>query len=376
VKIVHVITGLSDGGAEEILYQLCSYDELNTHIVISLMDKGKYGPLLYEKKITVHGLNMPPGRVTISGMVKLYRLIRSLKPDVIQTWMYHADLVGGLVARLAGVSRVFWGIHNGTLEPGKLRHSTIAVARLNAYLSRWIPAGIVCCAERARKVHQTLGFSVDKLRVITNGYDLNHFKPDATARLRLRAEWGVDYDVPLLGMVGRFDPQKDHENLLRALSRIKQANMPFRCVLVGRGLSAANVQLVAWLEQYGLRNEVLLLGQRSDVPAVMSALDLHVLSSSSEAFPNVLAEAMACGTPCVTTDVGDAAFIVGDTGWVTSPFNAGQLAGAIGSALRTCGNATDWQVRCEAARMRVVEHFSLEKMAGAYHAVWEGDSKR
>jgi glycosyltransferase involved in cell wall biosynthesis len=373
VKIIHVITGLSDGGAEDVLYRLCSNDHLNTHIVVSLMDKGKYGPLLHEEKITVHWLNMPQGRVTISGMVKLYRLIRSLKPDVVQTWMYHADLIGGVLARLAGVSRVFWGIHSSTLEPGKSRRSTIAVAHLNTYLSRWIPVGIVCCAERAREVHQTLGFAVDKLIVIYNGYDLNIFKPDTTARLRLRAEWGVDHDVPLLGMVGRFDPQKDHENLLRALTRIKQADIPFRCVLVGSGLSAANVQLVTWLEQYGLCNEVLLLGQRSDVPAVMNALDLHVLSSSSEAFPNVVAEAMACGTPCVTTDVGDAAFMVGDTGWVTLPSDAVQLARAIESALTARGDVADWQVRCEAARTRVVENFGLGKMITAYHAVWRGE---
>ena len=376
VKIIHVITGLDDGGAEAVLYRLCSNDHLNMHIVVSLMGKGKYGTLLHEEGITVHWLNMPQGRVTISGMVKLYRLIRSLKPDVVQTWMYHADLVGGVLARLAGVSRVFWGIHNSTLEPGKSRRSTIAVARLNAYLSRWIPAGIVCCAERAREVHQILGFAAEKLMVIPNGYDLNRFKPDATARLRLRAEWSVDHDVPLLGMVGRFDPQKDHENLLSALARIKQADIHFRCVLVGRGLGADNVQLVTWLDQYSLRNEVLLLSQRNDVPAVMNALDLHVLSSSyGEAFPNVVAEAMACGTPCVTTDVGDAAFMVGDTGWVTLPSDAVQLAGAIKSALTARGDVADWQVRCEAVRMRVVEHFSLEKMVAAYHAVWESDDK-
>lgn len=374
MRIIHVITGLGDGGAEKILYRLCSHDELNTHIVFSLMDKGKYGTLLHEKGITVHQLNMPQGRVTISGMVKLYRLIHSLKPDVVQTWMYHADIVGGVLARLAGVNRVFWGVRSA-LEPGKSRRSTIAIAHLNAHLSHWIPAGIVCCAERTRKTQQTLGFAIEKLVVIPNGYDLNHFKPDTTARLRLREEWGVDHDMPLLGMVGRFNPLKDHENLLRALTRLKQANIPFRCVLVGRGLDADNVQLVAWLEQYKLCNEVLLLSQRSDIPAVMSALDLHVLSSSNEAFPNVLAEAMACGTPCVTTDVGDAAFIVGDTGWVTPPSDSVQLAGIIESALTARGNITDWQVRCEAARMRVIENFSLEKMIMAYHAVWGCDSE-
>lgn len=374
MRIIHVITGLGDGGAENVLYRLCSHDKLNTHIVFSLMDTGKYGALLHEEGITVHPLNMPQGRLTISGMVKLYRLIRSLKPDVVQTWMYHADFIGGVLARLAGVNRVFWGVRSA-LEPGKSRRSTIAIAHLNARLSHWIPAGIVCCAERARETQQTLGFAIDKLVVIPNGYDLNQFKPDTTARLRLREEWGADPDMPLLGMIGRFNPLKDHENLLRALARLKQANILFRCALVGPGLNADNVQLITWLEQYNLRSEVLLLNQRSDIPAVMSALDLHVLSSSNEAFPNVLAEAMACGTPCVTTDVGDAAFIVGDTGWVVPPSDSVQLAGAIESALTARGNIADWQVRREAARTRVIENFSLEKMITSYHAVWGRDSK-
>jgi glycosyltransferase involved in cell wall biosynthesis len=375
VKISHIITGLSNGGAEAVLYRLCSADKTSTHIVISLMDEDMYGSLLRGAGIKVYCLNMPRGHVTMFGLVKLFRLLRNLQPDVVQTWMYHADLVGGILARLAGVGRVFWGIHNSTLEPGKSRRSTIAVARLNAFLSRWVPADIVCCAERAREVHQALGFCADKLMVIPNGYDLSHFQPDNTARLRLRAEWGVDHDTPLLGMVGRFDPQKDHENLLRALDRFKHTSTPFRCVLVGQGLEAANVQLTAWIEKYSLRNEVQLLGQCRDVPAVMNALDLHVLSSSCEAFPNVLAEAMACGTPCVTTDVGDAALIVGDTGWVVPPDDAVLLAGAIESALTARGDVTNWQVHCEAARMRVAEHFSLKKMIAAYHTVWRSEGE-
>jgi glycosyltransferase involved in cell wall biosynthesis len=184
----------------------------------------------------------------------------------------------------------------------------------------------------------------------------------------------MEHDTPLLGMVGRFDPQKDHENLLRALDQLKQAGTLFRCVLVGRGLDATNDQLTAWLEQYGFQDDVLLLGQRSDVPAVMSALDLHVLSSAyGEAFPNVLAEAMACGTPCVTTDVGDAAAIVGDTGWVAPPADTARLAEAIEAALAVRDDSSVWQARREAARTRVAERFSLEKMVAAYHAVWGGN---
>lgn len=370
--IVHIITGLNDGGAEAVLYRLCTAANAHQHYVVSLMDAGKYGPLLEQAGVPVMCLGMSRGRLSVSGLWRLWWLLRSEKPDVVQTWMYHADLVGGIVAHLAGIRRVFWGIHHTTLEPGKSRGTTIAIARLNAWLSRWIPAGIVCCAERAREVHQALGYAAGKLIVIPNGYDLGRFRPDSAARSRLRAEWGIPDDAPLLGMVARFDPLKDHENLLRALGRLKQAGTPFRCVLVGRGLDATNAQLATWLKQYGLQAEVLLLGQRSDVPAVMCALDLQVLTSSAEAFPNVLPEAMACGTPCVTTDVGDAAAIVADTGWVVPPANAARLAEAIAATLVARDDTSVWQARREAVRTRVAERFSLEKMVAGYSAVWCG----
>src|SRR5574337_1243040 len=190
MTVMHIITGLNDGGAEAVLFRLCTSDKACSHEVVSMMDAGKYGPLLEQAGVTVTCLNMPQGRLTLSGLARLWSVLRKTRPDVVQTWMYHADLVGGVVARLARVAPVFWGIRHSTLEAGKSRRTTIAIARLNAWLSPWIPAGIVCCAERARDVHQALGFAQEKMTVIPNGYDLGRFRPDAAARMRLRMEWG------------------------------------------------------------------------------------------------------------------------------------------------------------------------------------------
>ena len=287
--------------------------------------------------------------------------------------MYHGDLMGGLMARLAGVPRVCWGIHHTTLERGKSARSTIWIARVNARLSRWVPQTIVCCAEKAREVHSALGYAAEKMVVIPNGYDLERFKPDAAARAQLRHAWGVPDDTFLVGMVGRFDSQKDHANLLAALNGFKRICNGFRCVLVGKDLDQDNATVKSWIAEQGLESHVQLLGQRSDIPAVMNALDVHVLSSAyGEAFPNVLAEAMACGTPCVTTHVGDAALIVDDTGWVVPPRDAQALASALGAALRERGEQpADWAERQCAARERVVALFDIERMAAAYRAVWQ-----
>lgn len=371
-RIFHIITGLNEGGAEAVLYRLCVADKTHRHCVVSLMDAGKYGPLLEREGVPVVCLCMPRGRVTFRGLWRLWRLLRSEKPEIVQTWMYHGDLIGGVIARMAGLRRVFWGVRHSTLERGKSRRSTIMIARLNAWLSHWVPEAIICCAERAREVHRLLGYASHKLVVIPNGYDLRRFQPDETARVRLRDEWDVADDVPLVGMVGRLDPQKDHENLLNGLSRLKQQGVDFRCVLVGRGLETDNEPLLARIRAAGLVDRIVLAGPRSDMPAVMRALDLHVLSSSAEAFPNVLAEAMACGTPCVTTNVGDAAFIVGDTGWVVPPRDGVQLAEALQAALAALENTDGWRMRCDAARARIAEHFGLESMVKAYAAVWRG----
>lgn len=371
MKIVHVISGLDDGGAEAVLYRLCSSDKAVEHYVISLMDEGKYGALLREAGVQVSCLSMPRGRVTLSGLWRLWRLLRQIRPQAVQTWMYHADLIGGVIARLASVKRVFWGIHHTTLDAEKSRCSTIWVARLCARISSRVPSTIICCAQKALEVHRELGYAAEKLRVIPNGYDLVRFSTDAAARVRLRAEWNAD-NCWLLGMVGRYDPQKDHKNLLDALAIIKSRSVSFCCVLIGRDLDSKNAQLTTWLAELNLVREVRLLGQRMDIPDVMSALDMHILSSAyGEAFPNVVAEAMACGTPAVVTDVGDAAVIVGETGWVVPPKNPEALADVLLQAHAAMHDEAAWQVRCTAVRQRVEDHFSLERMVENYHLVWQ-----
>ncbi len=315
--ILHVTTGLSDGGAEAVLYRLCSTSQRHRHVVISLMDEGKYGLRLREAGVSVYTLHMPRGRIRPAGILRLWRLLRRERPDLVQTWMYHADLLGGIIARIAGVRAVCWGIRNSNLQPGVSKSSTILIARLCARLSRSVPQRIVCCAERAATVHQTLGYDAGRFTVIPNGYDVSFFRPLAQAGQQLRESLGLAANRPVIGLVARFDPQKDHPNLIAALKRVRFAGWEFETVLVGTDVVAENAILTDLINEARLQESVHLLGRRDDIPALMNVLDLHVLSSSyGEAFPNVLAEAMACGTPCVTTDVGDAALIVAETGWV------------------------------------------------------------
>jgi glycosyltransferase involved in cell wall biosynthesis len=372
MTVMHVISNLYDGGAEGALYRLSLHSPQYKHVVVCMMDEGKYGPMLVAAGVGLHCLNMPQGKPTWRGVVHFWKLLRKLQPDVVQTWMYHADLMGGVMARLSGVRKVFWGIRHGNLSPGTVKRSTIWVAKLCARLSTWVPNRIVSCSQQAMETHAAVGYAASRMQVIPNGYELSRFAPDLTARARLRSEWRAADGTFVIGMVARFNAQKDHANLLLSLKQLKQQGKSFHCVLVGTGMDATNEVLMDWLEKFGVSDVVRLLGRRDDVPALMNALDLHVLSSLGEAFPNVLAEAMACGTPCVTTDVGDAAYIVGEHGWVVPPQDSAALASGVAQAQASwLGSPALWRERQLAVRARIVQHFSIEKMAAGYAAIWE-----
>lgn len=374
MKVLHVITGLNDGGAEAVLYRLITKSSEHTHIVVSLMDMGKYGPLLEGLGAKVFCLGMDQGKPSVRLFWRLVRIIRSEAPDVVQTWMYHSDLFGGLAARMAGVKKIFWGIHHSTLEKGKAKRTTIAIAKVLALLSHIVPERIVCCAKKSLEVHSDIGYTRNKLLVIPNGYDLSKFMVDEQSGSELRASLGVGPESFLLGKVSRYHPFKDHDNLLSALYELQLSGVDFKCLLVGRGLTGENRELVARVNELGLTDKVILAGQRTDIPAVMNALDLHVLSSSSEGFPNVLAEAMACGTPAISTDVGDAGEIVGDPALLCPPRNPKALSDLMRAMhAEWLERPDDWAARRTGCVEHIKNNFSIERMVAAYEQCWFGE---
>ncbi len=370
LHVAHIISGLLHGGAETVLHRLVTASEPGIrHTVISMRGEGVFGPRLREAGIEVLTLEMQGVTGTVRGLLRLYRVLRARRPDVVQTWMYHADLIGGLVARLAGIRAVAWGIRNSGVDLGESSRSSRATAWLCARVSGWIPAVIVACARKAADVHVGWGYRADRMLVAPNGYDIEVWRPDAGDRARLRAEWGVEDGVPLLGSIARWNPLKDHANLFAALALCVRRHPDLRCVLAGLGMSRDNAPMMAMARHYGLLDHLVFLGRRDDVPALMRALDVHVLSSRAEGFPNVVAEAMASGVACVATDVGDAALIVGEHGWIAPPRDPVALAEAIERAIEAT-RAPDAARRLEAARESVAARYGLRAMARRYATIW------
>jgi glycosyltransferase involved in cell wall biosynthesis len=371
-RMTFIITDLLTGGAELMLARLLGALDREKFAprVIALIDDGPVGEKLRALGVPVETLGLPPGSPLGAGraVLQLTRMLRAERPVLVQTWMYHADLLGGLAAKLAGAP-VVWSIRNHALDPAVLKRSTRMVVSLCAVLSRVIPQRVVTNAGATAQVHIEAGYDASRMVVIPNGFDLEIFKPDPSARQWLRTELGLPPDTPLVGLAARFDPMKDHRSFARAAGLAALQNPAIHFVLFGEGVDPANPQLTGWLQESGAAPFTHLLGSRADVPRLLAALDVAALSSVGEAFSNVIAEAMACGVPCAVTDVGDSALIVGQTGRVSPPNDPAALAASWLELLAL--PAAERQALGAAARRRIVENYSLAHSAAQFTDLYE-----
>ena len=367
IKVAHIITGLAPQGAETMLCKLILKMDRSAFVneIISLTNWHEscsdWKPMsrqLEAAGVRVRALRMKRGILSPAQLLRLVQWIRQSRPDVVQTWMYHANLVGGLAARLAG-AQIVWGIHHTNLDPRHNKRHTIWTARACARLSYRVPSRIVCCSESARQVHAGIGYAVNKLAVIPNGFDLNQFRPDPQARGSLKRELGIPENARLIGVAARFHPLKGQRNFIEAAARLHACLPDVHFVLCGRGIERNNSELTDWIRAAapGLSEHCHLLGVRQDMPRFFAAIDIATSPSASEAFPVAVGEAMACGTPCVVTDVGDSALLVGDFGTIIPAENPDALADAW-KKLLTCNPAILARLGA-LARKRVQQRFAL-----------------
>lgn len=372
-SVVHIITGLGNGGAEGALFRLVENDKKIKHIVLSMKSGGKYVSKLEDIGVEVYCLNVKGLISFFKGLLALRRVDTRVKPIALQSWMYHADLMVSIYALLFFRKNVFWSIRHSTFEKAVTPLSIRLIVKVCALLSNFVPRKIVCCSENAKAVHIAKGYKRSAFEYVANGYNFDRLSFSEHKRQELRKTLAVSESDFVIGNVARWHPQKDHSGLLSAFAQFSVGKNNVYLLLVGKDMVADNVALIDKINNLGCKNKVVLYGESDDIPAIMSAIDLHVMSSSyGEAFPNVVVEAMACETPVIVTDVGDAAAIVGDFGIVTKPSNIEQLSAAMDNMFLRFSNKTNWFGLGEDSKQWVTKEFDISKMIKRFTAIWLG----
>jgi glycosyltransferase involved in cell wall biosynthesis len=367
-KILHIITGIGTGGAERVLCNLTFEDVANKHYVISLKKKNFVKTPYDFSHIDISYLDL----TRYNGFYKFFYLIYlifKIKPNIVQTWMYHADCFGGLAAKLAGINWILWNIRNSNIHKNT-KFTTKLILKINIFLSYIIPNKIISCSYNAIKIHKNLGYK-KIFTYIPNGFKL---KKKFYMKSYFMVNPSIKKNSFIMSYVGRWHPQKDFMTLFRSLKILKNTFKVYnwKLLIAGYDLNKYNQDFYNLIKLNNLQKEVLIVGQVYDVNQIYQNSDLNILSSSfGEAFPNVILEAMANGTPCVATDVGECQRIISNNGWCVPIKNPIKFALAIRNAFFLKKNNKKWNKLKSNCEHSVNNRFSLNKMISNYHKLWE-----
>jgi glycosyltransferase involved in cell wall biosynthesis len=370
LKVLHLISTLDIGGAEMQLAKLLTRADSAKFqtSVVCLIEIGSVGEKIRAQGVPVYSLGMKRSVPSLSAIWKLRKLIALERPEILQTWLYHADLLGLIVGKLAGVPSLVWNVRCSRLDMQRYPKLSKLVLNILVRLSM-IPDAVIANSESGRAAHIKIGYRPKRFEIISNGFELDRFRPNESAREWLRRELQISEDDTIIGLVARYDPMKDHKTFLSAAAMVHERHRKAYFVLCGTGVNSDNVQLNELIELYEIRKHVRVLGVRLDTESITAGFDIACSSSAfGEGFSNAIAEAMACGVPCVVTDVGDSSHIVGFTGKVVPPQNANALADALCELIEV-GPAIRKELG-KKARARIAERYDINAMAAKYDKLY------
>lgn len=370
-KVVHVINNCSYGGAEMMLYKVLMKTDKNKWdlSVIFLNDKGDLKEEFISLGIPIYFLGIEKNISTILGLWKLVKTIDNIQPDLIMTWMYHSSLlIQGITLLLFKKFPVVWNIRHSIYSLDHEKKTTKLIIKLLALLSKF-PTKIIYNSQIASQQHYKLGYSSQKSFLIPNGFIVDTFIPSSLAYQQLRQELNIPSDAIIIGRIARYHPMKDYSNLLNGAVKLLKNNPQLHFVLVGPNIDNDNAELTQEIQELGINNNIHLLGIRADTPMLNAGFDIACTTSAwGEGFPNVLGEAMCCEVPCVVTDVGDSAWVVGDTGLVVPPRDSQALAEAWKKLIEDGKLRKNLGIK---ARQRIINNFAINKIVSNYEHLYE-----
>ena len=373
MKIVFIIVSLETGGAQSMLLRLLKGINKRRFdaTVISLTDMGALGQSVIDLGVPVITIGMKKSRFNMFALIRLYRAIREINPDVVHTWMYHSDLIGGLFARLLRIPRIVWGIRSADFFSAVTPFSTKLIVRVCAWLSNIVPDVIIYNSHRGLNYHKDLGYTSNNSHVIYNGVDTDRFTPQVRSRINLRRELNIADDRKIIGIVARYDYLKNHAGFIEMAEFMNDCDDGCDFLMIGENIKN-NKTLISLVGDLNLSKKFHLLDSVVDIENIIAGLDAVVITSSSEAFPNVLIESMACGVPCFSTDVGDVRHLVYNTDWVVTVGDMKTLADVCIQYLELDEN-TQKDIK-ENISEYACEHFNSALMAHNYELIYVANS--
>lgn len=364
MKVLHIITSMNSGGAENVLFRIVNSDKNNCHSIISLTHNdfffNKYAKIGINVKVIFQNKFS-----LLSWPARLIFHIIKFKPDVVQTWMFHSNLVGGIFSKIAGVKKIIWNVRGPYNKKLYSAQTNIVILLCNLF-SRVIPDKIIYNSNYAL---ETLNFGVNKNNtkstVIHNGFDV------VSDPFLFRRNEQIKDNIFTIGMAARYDSFKDHKTLLKSLHILKKNNIPFKCLLAGSEINYKNNDLMQDIIKMNLDKDIVLLDELNNLNKFMKLIDVNVLSSNDESFPNVIGEAMSKGIPCIATDVGDTGFLIADTGWLVKKSDPGMMSDSLRDAFNEWSAGNDiWSNRQISSYERIKVNFNQDKMLSSFHKIW------
>lgn len=360
-RIVHIITGLGSGGAENMLYKFLKYSDKTkySYVVLSLSDRGVYGRKIEELGIEVHFLNLKSKRLFNASKVT-YEICK--KADIICTWLYHADLWGFIFGKLLLKKKVIWNVRHSNLSLKANKKLTLLICKINSILSKYVSV-VTYNSDEAKLSHLEYGYKEKLSLVIPNGFEVTKFNIN-----RKYSNNEIYSEHIRLLTVGRWNVQKGYEYLFQALKRLKDNNVNYKMLMCGTNLDDKNDELKKMISEYGITDQIDLLGRQTEVEKIYNLADVYISSSIGESFSNSIGEAMLSGLLCIVTDVGASAKIVGENGFVVKPYDSGGLYEAINKIYNCIENVEEKRIE---SRESVIKRFNIEDVVKIYESTYE-----